>query len=167
MWRLLLKKLGMSILTICCFLIGVFCYSLVLAPVNLPFLLKLPADADTVFAAVFALLFVCAVTVISRAKWCLEEDMLVTEDGKLGSLFRCVLTSQEFLADVIVFAVCDLALVTVIGVTSGVLWYTVLAGIAMMVVGGTLAFAVLDCALYVMARKRVDRKLRKIQKRRE
>lgn len=162
---LLLKKLGRSVLAICCFLIGVFCYSLVLAPINLPFLLKLPADADTVFAAVFALVFACVATVISRAKWCLEEDMLRTEDGKLGSLLRCVLASREWIADVIVFAAYDLVLATVIGVTSEAPWYTVAAGVAMLVVGGALAFGVLDCLLYVLARKRGERKLKKRKRR--
>lgn len=158
---LLLKKFGRSILTICCFLIGVFCYSLVVAPVNLPFLLKLPADADAIFAAIFALIFVCVATVISRTTWCLEEDMLWTEDGKFGSLLHCVLTSQDFVADVIVFAVYDLVLVTLIGVTSGAPWYRAVAGIALLVVGGTLVFATLDCSLYIFARRRGDRKLKK------
>jgi hypothetical protein len=157
----------MSVLVVCCFLIGVFCYSLVIAPFNLSFLLKLPADADVVFAAVFALLFVCVATVVSRTKWCLEEDMLQTEEGKVGTLFLCVLTSQEFLADVVVFAAWDFVTSVSIGVTSTAAWWWLLLGTVMLVVCSSLLFAALDCMLYVIARKRADRKLRKNQKRRE
>lgn len=167
MWKLLLEKLGMSVLVVCCFLIGIFGYSLTLAPINLPFLLKLPVEADSIFAAVFALLFVCVATVITRTTRCIEEDMFLMEDGKLGSLLRCVLTSWEYIADVIVFALLNLILEIVIGVTSGAPWYAVVSGIAIMVVGGMLAFALLDCILYVFARKRADRRLRKLQRKRE
>lgn len=169
MWGLLLNKFGRSLLTILAFFAGVFCWGLVIYPFNLPYLLHLPSETtDAVIGTVFALLFVCVATVMVRTNWCLEEDMFwQREDEKARPLFLCVLTSREWLADVIVFAVWDLLFQGYIGITSGVAWYTVFVVTAALVVGSTLAFSLLDCLLYVIARKRADRRLRKLQRKRE
>lgn len=163
MWRLLLKKFGRSLLTICAFIIGIFCWGLTIYPFNLPYLLHLPGEAtDAVIGTVFALLFVCVATVIVRTNWCLEEDMFwQSEDEKARPLFLCVLTSQEFIADLIVFAVWDLALSVSIGATSAAPLWWLLLGTVILMVGGTALFAVLDCLLYVIARKKANRQLHK------
>lgn len=167
MWKLLLKKLGMSVITVLVFFVGAFGYGLVIAPFNLPYLLKLPAEANEVFGAIFMLVFVCVVTVIVRADWCIEEDMFCQDEDEQRPLFWRVLISCEFLADVIVFAVEWLVFVTVIGVTSGEPWFSVALGVVLLVLGATAAFAVLDCLLYIIARKRADHRLRKLQRKRE
>ncbi len=160
MWRLLLGKVGMSLLTIGCFFVGMFGYGLILLPFNLPYLLKISADAEYYFMGIFALVFVCVATVMVRAKWCFETDLFFSSaDTRLRSLFLRVVRSQEFVADLIVFALWDLVMITITGVRSQVPWYAAVTGNAVLLVGGTLVFAVLDCVLYIIARKRADRRL--------
>lgn len=168
MWRLLLKKLGMSILTMIVFILGIFGWGLTLYPFNFPYLLQLSPDADYVIAFVFALLFTCVVTVTVRGKWCFENDVFFSKKEKRFRALLCrIVTSQDFIADVAVFALWDFAVSLRIGLGTHVPWFRVAVGVAVLVVGGTLAFGLLDCLLYVIARKRADRKLRKLQRKRE
>ncbi|MBR3778520.1 MAG: hypothetical protein IKL13_02185 [Clostridia bacterium] len=148
---------------------GIFCWGLVIYPFNIPYLLHLPAEeTDAVIGTVFALLFVCVATVAVRTKWCLEEDLfLLSEDEKARPLFLRVVTSEEWIADGIVFAVWALTLAVVSGITSGAIWYRVVLGVVELTLGSTALFAVLDCVLYAIARKRADRRLRKLQRKRE
>ena len=161
MWKLLLKKLGMSFLVAVVCFVGMFCYGLVLYPINLPYLLKMPAETDYVFAMIFALIFVSVATIRVRTKWCFEEDLFFAVEEDAPPLMRRVVTSQEYLADVIVFAVWVLIYTGVVGGTSGAPWYRVVLGSAILLVSSVLAFAVLDCLLYVIARKKADKQLRK------
>ena len=161
MWKLLLKKFGMSFLVALVCFVGMFCYGLVLYPINLPYLLKISAEADYVFAMIFALIFVSVATIRVRTKYCFEEDLFFAGEEDAPSLLRRVVTSQEYLADVIVFAVWVLIYAGVVGGTSGAPWYRVVLGSAILLVSSVMAFAVLDCLLYVIARKKADKQLRK------
>ena len=165
MWMLLLKKLGLSFLTLLGLLAGVFLWALTIYPFNFPYLLQLPfEETNAVTSSVFALLFVCIVTVAVRTKWCFETDLFFAEkDEKARPLVVRIITSQEFLADVIVFAVWVLGIYTFVAVTSETItvWYIAVLCVLALVVGGTAVFAPLDCLLYVIARKKADKQLRK------
>ena len=165
MWKLLLKKFGMSFLVALVYFVGLFCYGLVLYPINLPYLLKIPAEADYLFAMIFALIFVSVATVRVRTKYCLEEDMFFAhKDEKAPPLIWRVVCSREFLADVIVFAVWALAPIVFSGVTSGAPWHSVIVGILTLSVGSITFFALLDCLLYIISRRKADKHLRKREK---
>ena len=169
MWKLLLHKFGRSLLTIGALIVGIFCWGLTIYPFNLPYLLHLPAEeTDGVIAIVFTTLFVSVATVIVRTNWCIEEDLFwQSEDEPPRPLFLRVLRSREWLADVIVFAVWALLFQGYIGITSGVAWHSVVLVTVMLVAGSAAAFAPLDCLLYVLARKRADRRLRRLQRSRD
>lgn len=160
MWKLLLKKLGMSVITVLVFFVGAFGYGLVIAPFNLPYLLKLPEDANVAFGGVFALLVVCVVTVIVRTDWCYENDaFFASNEEKQRPLIWRIVTSREFIADVIVCALCVLVYSVSIGARSQAVWWWFAMATLILVGGYTLLFAVLDCLLYMIARKRADRRL--------
>lgn len=168
MFQLVLKKFGLALLNIVAFVVGIFLWGLTLYPFNFPYLLKLPQEADYIIATVFALTFVCIAVVMVRTKWCFETDLFFAKQGeKVLPLVWRILSSQEFVADVIVFAVFMLAIGIWIGIPSSVPWVAVLLGMMMFLVCATVVFAALDCLLYVIARKKADRQLRKIQKQRE
>lgn len=157
-----LKKFGLSLLNIVAFFAGIFLWALTLYPFNFPYLLKLPQEADYVIAIVFALTFVCIAVVMVRTKWCFENDLFfVKKDEKAPPLVWRIVSSQEFIADVIVFAVWGLGLFTWIAATSDAPWFRAVPTVALCVMAGTLVFGILDCLLYVIARKKADRKLRK------
>ena len=157
-----LKKFGLSLLNIIAFFVGIFLWGLTLYPFNFPYLLKLPQEADHIIATVFALTFVCIAVVMVRTKWCFETDLFFAKkDEKVPPLAWRIITSQEFVADVIVFAVWVLGLFTWIAATSDAPWYRAVPTVALLVVGGTILFAALDCLLYVIARKKADKQLRK------
>jgi hypothetical protein len=157
-----LKKFGLSLLNIIAFFVGIFLWGLTLYPFNFPYLLKLPQEADHIIATVFALTFVCIAVVMVRTKWCFETDLFFAKKGeKVTPLVWRIVSSQEFIADVIVFAVWVIGLFTWIAATSGAPWYRAVPTVALLVVGGTILFAALDCLLYVIARKKADKQLSK------
>ena len=165
MWILLLKKLGLSFLTLLGLLAGVFLWALTIYPFNFPYLLQLPfEETNAVTASVFALMFVCIVTVAVRTKWCFETDLFFQQkDEKPRPLVVRIITSQEFLADLIVFAAWMVGIYTFAAISSetvNVWWAAVLSVLAITVVA-TAVFAPLDCLLYVIARKKADKQLRK------
>lgn len=165
MWMLLLKKLGLSFLTLAGLLAGVFLWALTIYPFNFPYMLQLPfEETNAVTASVFALLFVCIVTVSVRTKWCFENDLFfLHKDEKPRPLVVRIVTSQEFLADVIVFAAWMVGIYTAAAITSDIVnvWYIAVLCVLALVVGTTVAFVALDCLLYVIARKKADKRLRK------
>ena len=165
MWILLLKKFGLSFLTLLGLLAGVFLWALTIYPFNFPYLLQLPFDeTNGVTATVFALLFVCIVTVAVRTKWCYETDLFfLQKDEKPRPLVVRIITSQEFLADIIVFAMWVLGIYTTAAITSETapVWYVAALTVLAITVVATAVFAPLDCLLYVIARKKADKKLRK------
>ena len=156
-----LKKFGLSLLNIVGLVVGIFLWALTVYPFNFPYLLHLPADeTNMVTMSVFALLFVCIVVVMVRTKWCFETDLFFAKKGeKVPPLVWRIITSQEFIADVIVFAAWVLGLLTWIAATSDAPWYMAVPTVALIVVGGTILFAAMDCLLYVIARKKADKQL--------
>lgn len=162
MFLLVLKKFGLALLNIVAFFVGIFLWGLTLYPFNFPYLLKLPQEADHVIAAVFALTFVNIVVVSVRTKWCFENDLFLAEEGdKWWTLPWRIIQSEDWVADVVVCALYLLVLSTIAGVTSGAPWYAQISGTLLLTVGGVLVFGVLDCLLYVIARKKADKQLRK------
>lgn len=165
MWLLLLKKLGLSFLTLLGLLAGIFLWALTIYPFNFPYLLQLPfEETNAVTGSVFSILFVCIVTVAVRTKWCYETDLFFVKKGeKAPPLVWRIVTSQEFIADVIVFAVWMVGIYTAAALTSEVMtvWYVAVLAVLAIVVCGTILFAPLDCLLYVIARKKADKQLRK------
>lgn len=160
-----LKKFGLSLLNIVGLVVGIFLWALTIYPFNFPYLLHLPADeTNMVTMSVFALLFVCIVVVMVRTKWCFETDLFFAKKGeKVPPLVWRIITSQEFVADVIVFAAWVLGIYTFAAISSetvNVWWAAVLSVLAITVVA-TAVFAPLDCLLYVIARKKADKQLRK------
>ena len=166
MLKLVLKKFGLSFLTILGLLAGLFIWGLAVFPFNLPYLLHLPTDeTNLATGSICALLFVSIVTVSVRTKWCLETDLFFAKpEEKPPHLLMRIITSQEFLADVIVFAAWMLGLFVSGGVTSGAPWYRVMLGTVLLLLITTLPFAAFDCLLYTIARKKADKRLyRKIE----
>lgn len=162
MFLLVLKKFGLALLNIVAFFVGIFLWALTLYPFNFPYLLKLPQEADYVIAIVFALTFVCIAVVMVRTKWCFETDLFFAKEGeKAPPLIWRIVSSRDFIADVIVFATMVLGLFTWTAATSDAPWYRAVPTVALIVVGGTIVFAALDCLLYVIARKKADKRLRK------
>lgn len=162
-----LKKFGLSLLNIVAFFVGIFLWGLTLYPFNFPYLLKLPQEADYVIATVFALTFVCIAVVMVRTKWCFENDLFFAKkDEKAPPLVWRIVSSQEFIADVIVFAVWGLGIYTAAAITSETVnvWYVAVLAVLAITIVSTAAFAVLDCLLYVIARKKADKQLRKRDK---
>ena len=165
MWLLLLKKLGLSFLTLLGLLAGIFLWALTIYPFNFPYLLQLPfEETNALTGSVFSILFVCIVTVAVRTKWCFETDLFFVKRGeKAPPLVWRIVTSQEFIADLIVFAAWMVGIYTFAATTSetvNVWWAAVLSVLAITVVATT-AFAPLDCLLYVIARKKADKQLSK------
>ena len=104
------------------------------------------------------------VTVPVRTKWCFETDLFfVKKDEKAPPLVWRIITSQEFLADIIVFAVWIVGIYTFAAITSDTVnvWYAAVLTVLAITVVATVAFAALDCLLYVIARRKADKKLRK------
>lgn len=165
MWILLLKKFGLSFLTLLGLLAGIFLWALTIYPFNFPYLLQLPfEETNAVTGSVFALLFVCIVTVAVRTKWCFETDLFFAKKGeKVPPLVWRIVSSQEFIADVIVFAAWVLGIYTFAAITSETMtvWYVAVLVVLAITIVATAVFAVLDCLLYVIARKKADKRLRK------
>ena len=162
MFLLVLKKFGLALLNIVAFFVGIFLWALTLYPFNFPYLLKLPQEADYVIAIVFALTFICIAVVMVRTKWCFETDLFFAKEGeKAPPLIWRIVSSRDFIADVIVFAAMVLGLFTWIAATSDAPWYRTVPTVALCVVAGTLVFGILDCLLYIIARKKADKRLRK------
>ena len=126
-----LKKFGLSLLNIVGLVVGIFLWALTIYPFNIPYLLQLPfEETNAVTGSVFALLFVCIVTVAVRTKWCFETDLFFQQkDEKPRPLVVRIITSQEFLADIIVFAVWIVGIYTFAAISSetvNVWWAAVL-----------------------------------------
>ena len=160
MWRLVLHKLFMSLLTVVCFFAGIVGYTLVLAPFNFTYLLHIPAEWETSFAWAFAGLFVCVATVLVRTDWFYQNDFLLPQPGeKWYHRFLRAATSREFLGDLIVCVFWWMVYIGIIVATNEVNWLKVAWRAPLLIVGNTLIFGVLDCLLYVIARKRADCRL--------
>lgn len=158
---LLLKKIGMSLLVLGILFVGFFLWALTIYPFNFPYLLHLPADeTNAITGSLFSLIFLCIVTVTVRTKWCYDNDLFFAKEEKgLLSLFRRILTSRDFVADVIVFALYVLAIcITAIPTNVRLAW---ILGTILLMVGSSLAFGLFNCLLYVLARRRADKLLRK------
>lgn len=160
-----LKKFGLSLLNIVAFFVGMFLWGLTLYPMNLPYLLKLPQDVDYILGFAFALAFVCIIVVSVRTKWCFETDLFFAKkDEKVPPLVWRIVSSQEFIADVIVCAVWVLGISVSVGVTSRAPWYSVVLGTVLLILITTLPFAAFDCLLYAIAREKADKRLyRKVE----
>lgn len=158
----LLKKIGMSILVFGILFVGIFLWALTIYPFNFPYLLHRPADeTNAITGSLFALTFLCIVTITVRTKWCYDNDLFFSkEDNKLFSVMRRIVTSREWIADVIIFEMYVLAVA--VGVAPAPMpWGAWIVGTTMIVVVSSLVFGLVDCLLYVIARKRADRRLRR------
>ena len=160
---LILKKIAMSLLVLGILFVGFFLWALTIYPFNFPYLLHLPADeTNAITGSLFTLIFLCIVTVTVRTKWCFETDLFFAKEGeKAPPLIWRIVSSRDFIADVIVFAAMVLGLFTWTAAISDAPWYRAVPTVALIVVGGTIVFAALDCLLYVIARKKADKRLRK------
>lgn len=159
---LLLKKIGMSLLVLGILFVGFFLWALTIYPFNFPYLLHLPADeTNAITGSLFSLTFLCIVTVTVRTKWCYDNDLFFSkEDRRLLSLLRRIVTSRDFVADVIIFELYVVA-ASVIAVPSNVVWFAWILGTILLMMASSLAFGLFDCLLYVLARKKADKLLRK------
>ena len=143
-----------------------FLWGLTLYPANLPYLLKLPQESESVIALIFALAFVCIVVVTVRTKWCYETDLFLGETGdKWWHLPWRIVTSWEFWMDVVVFALYVLVLNILALVPNGVLWWVFLVETIVLLIVSSAVFGVFDCLLYILARRKANRQLRKRQER--
>ena len=159
---LLLKKIGMSLLVLGILFVGFFLWALTIYPFNFPYLLYLPADeTNAITGSLFSLIFLCIVTVTVRTKWCYDNDLFFSkEDRRLLSLLRRIVTSRDFVADVIIFELYVVA-ASVIAVPANVVWFAWILGTILLMMASSLVFGLFDCLLYVLARKRADKLLRK------
>ena len=162
MFRLLLRKFGMSLLTAVNAFLGAFLWGLTLYPMNLPYLLKLPQYINEVTMVGFVLTFVSVITVIVRTKWCYENDLFFLKKGEEGPpLILRIVKSHEFIGDAIVCAFWTALVVIRAGVGMHVRFWAVVLGSILLTVGVTAVYGVWDCLLYILARKRADRQLRR------
>ena len=160
---LVLKKLALSLLGIVVWFVGLYCWALIIYPMNLPYLLHMQADfIDEITASVFSLTFVSIVMVSVRTRWCFEEDLFFDrDDRRLWSLVRRIVTSREFIADECVCALWCVAPSAAAALRTGApLFVFILCTIAI-IIAVTTVYGVFDCILYVLARRRADRRLRK------
>ena len=164
MFRLLLRKFGMSLLTLVNAFLGVFLWALTLYPFNFPYLLKLPQYTNEIIMTAFVLIFLSVITVTVRTKWCYEKDLFFLKKGEEGPpLIVRIVTSQEFIGDIIVFAAWILGVYIFAAITSDTVtvWYAAVLTVLGITLGATAIFALFDCLLYIIARKRADRRLRR------
>lgn len=159
---LILKKIAMSLLVLGILFVGFFLWALTIYPFNFPYLLHLPADeTNAITGSLFSLIFLCVVTVTVRTKWCYDNDLFFAKEEKgLLSLFRRIVTSRDFVADVIVFALYVLA-ICIIAIPTNVVWLAWILTTLLLMVIGSPVFGLFNCLLYVLARKRADKLLRK------
>ena len=162
MFRLLLRKFGMSLLTLVNAFLGVFLWALTLYPFNFPYLLKLPQYTNEIIMTAFVLIFLSVITVTVRTKWCYEKDLFFLKKGEEGPpLIVRIVTSQEFIGDTIVCAFWTSLIVIRVGVGMQAPFLAVVLVTSLLTVGVTAVYGMFDCLLYIIARKRADRRLRR------
>lgn len=159
---LFLKKLGMSLVYVLVFVAGIAGYTLLLAPFNLTYLLKIPAEAETDFAWGFALLFACVVAVTTRTKWLYEENLFeCVENEKWPALLWRILRSPDFRCELAVSAFWWVVLYGIILVREDVNLLKFLWKAPLLVMANTLTFGAIDAVLWFISYKRSRKQLKK------
>ena len=152
--KLFFKKLLTAPLYVGAMFLGLLGFYLVLGPFNLPYLLKLPSYSEYIFAGVFSLVFVSVATVYVRAGYCRREGFCPEEQK---SLFHQVISFREFWMELLVFALLNMVFHVWIGIDTQAVWWWILLGSLLLTFGATLAFALLDCLLWMISFKRAKR----------
>ena len=146
--KLFFKKLLTAPLYLGSMFLGLFGFYLVFGPFNLPYLLKLPEYFLYIFGGVFSLVFVSVAAVYVRTGYCKREG-LYPEEQK--SLFRQVISFREFWMELLVFALLNMVFHLWIGIDSQAVWWWVLVGSLLLTAGATMAFALVDCLLWMIS----------------
>lgn len=153
--KLFLKKLFTAPLYIVAVFGGMFGFGVLLEPLNLPFLLKFSEDVMFGVYLFLGVLFGSVVAAIVRTQHLRSSKLF--EENPEKSLFARVVTSQEYISEQIVF----LLLAVVYSVGSGVAYETPFwqsVGVtAVLVIGGGVLFAVIDCLIWMISYKRIQR----------
>ena len=153
--KLFLKKLLIAPLYAAIGFAATFVFSLLLGPLNLPYLLKIPEETIYVLIIVLVLLFIAVVETIVRIDHC-RQSFALEPDGR--RLILRVLTFGEYHMEILAVAVLSavFGLCIGIGVASSV-WVLILGTVALTAVTAT-GYSVADGLISLIADKRAHRK---------
>ena len=153
MWKLLLKKLGMSFVALGLFVAGIFGYGLQLFP-----FLKVSETWEWILCCAFSLFIVSVVTVIIRVNRLTKHGFHQWRQGEAYrfKIQRIVMT-KEFAADLIVFTFWLVGFIAVLAVTGTVDWSVFILRAILLIAGFDTVFGVGNGLLYLIACRRVDK----------
>lgn len=153
--KLFLKKLFTVPLYVFSAFVGLYGILMVLLPFNLPYLLKVPEEVMLVVYFLLSLVFVSVVAVIVRTDHCRKTFALEPDEKPL--VLR-VLTFREYIAEVAVFALLAAVFQLWIGITAGAAFGVLVLVTLSLVIGSTLAFAVVDCLVWMISAKKAHKR---------
>ena len=153
--KLLFKKLLAAPVYLGVGFAGTIAFAMLLAPLNLPFLLKFDEDMMYLIYLLLGVVFLSVVATIVRTQHLRSADLF--EDDPEKSLFLRVVTSWEYITDQIAFAVWAIAFIVYGGVKSGAPWQTLLTVTVCCSVIGGLLFAAIDCVIWIISYKKIRR----------
>ena len=153
--KLFFKKLFTVPLYVFSAFVGLYGILMVLLPLNLPYLLKVPEEVMLVVYFLLSLVFVSVVAVIVRADHCRKTFALEPDEKPL---FLRVLTFREYIAEVTVFALLAAVFQLWIGITAGAAFGVLVLATLSLVIGSTLAFAVVDCLIWMISAKKAHKR---------
>ena len=150
--KLFFKKLLIAPLYIGIGFAAMFVFVMLLQPLNLPYLLKMPEEGLYLLIIALVLLFIAVVETIVRTDQC-RRKFSVEPDGK--PLLVRVLTFREYHMEIAVVAALSAVWIFFVGSGNENLpfWALLLGTIALSTVATT-AYAVADAVIWLIAAKR-------------
>ncbi|MBQ9842255.1 MAG: hypothetical protein IJO42_03980 [Clostridia bacterium] len=153
--KLFFKKLLIAPLYVGIGFAATFVFSLLLGPLNLPYLLQVPEETIYVLIIVLVLLFIAVVETIVRIDHC-RQSFALEPDGR--RLILRVLTFREYHMEILAVAVLSAAFGLCIGIgAASSVWVLVLGTVALTAVTAA-GYAVADGLIWLIAAKRAHRK---------
>ena len=153
--RLFFKKLLIAPLYVAVGFAAAFVFALLLQPLNLTYLLKIPEEAYYMLFIVLILLFMAVVEVIVRTDHC-RRTFALEPDGR--RLVWRVLTFREYHAEMLAVAVLTAGFGLCVGLgTTRDFWALLWGTLALTAATGGV-YAVADALIWLIAAKRAHRK---------
>lgn len=149
--KLFFKKLLIAPLYIGIGFAAMFVFVMLLQPLNLPYLLKMPEEGLYLLILALVLLFIAVVETIVRTDQC-RQKFLVEPDGK--PLLVRVLTFREYHMEIAVVAVLSAVYGVYIGVGQNPPFFVLVLGTLALVTVVTTVYAVADALIWLIAAKR-------------
>ena len=153
--KLFLKKLLTAPLYILAGVGGLFGFAMVLAPLNLPYLLKISEDVLFGFYIFLGVIFASVVAAIVRTQHLRSSDLF--EQNPEKSLFVRVVTSQEYRMELAAFAVWAVVYNMWMGWQFATPYKQLLLVTATLLFGGGVLFAAINCLIWMISYKRIRR----------